>query len=113
MREKIGVLGYDYPLTLKALQEIAENDMDSKPRHIRQTEVTMEDDTIYFALSGSLKAIMEKTRGMKLDQIIIVDDFRWNIYQKRYDEIQFLKVKLSENRQSLIPYGVRVLQYEW
>jgi beta-xylosidase len=90
--------------------EIAENDMDAniikKAKSYIQSYVNMSDGTRYEAivLNGTVK-------GLKYDQIILVDDNRWMIYNKYYDEINELKYYcLSPLFDGL---DAQIIKYEW
>lgn len=64
----------------------------------------MQDNTKYFIIHNETSF-----RGIKIDQLIIVDDYRWNVYKKKKDLIRFAKVCLAC---SCVPDEFLVLEYE-
>ena len=68
--------------------------------------VEMTDGTKYIALSN-----YNSMRGYYIDQIIIVDDFRWNIYSEKYKLIDLLEHRLSCI--SCVPEEFLKQEYEW
>lgn len=102
---KIAVVAFDYELSCKALRVIAEND-NSIPKVIRKDNIIMKDETQYIALPTYNHA-----RGHCFDQLIIVDDSRWEVYGKQYELIDWIKYRLS--CASYVPEEFQILEYEW
>ena len=101
----IAIIGYNYELSCKALWEIVNNDKSSKPKVKQKNNVIMEDDTKYIAISNIIK-----TRGNIFDQLIIVDDSRWKIFDKQYEVIDYVKERLFS---SYVPEKFQIQQYEY
>lgn len=80
---KIGVLGYNYDQSCKALYKIANND-EFKPKSISQFVALMNDDieTLYISLNPNNE---DGVRGTNLNQLILVDD--WRISYQHYEYI--------------------------
>lgn len=102
----IAVVGYNYELSCKAIRMFAQNDMDSKPIKIMKDSIVMDDGTKYKAFSSDNNA-----RGHYIDQIIVVDDSRWDVYQQQYELIDFLKYRLYCT--SCVPEEYQIQEYEW
>lgn len=105
----IGVLGYSYDLSIKQLREIVNNDMTSKPKRITRNNIIMEDGTKFTVIPSSTDWI-NWIKGYKFDQLLLVDDNRWMIFNKHYDLIEYLKGRLSI---SFVPEEFKILKYEW
>lgn len=101
----IAIVGYNHDLSRRALWEIVNNDVNSKFAVRNKDSVTMEDGTKYRAISRE-----EQVRGYSIDQLIIVDDLRWEIYNKQKDVIEYIKYRLEI---SCVPEEFQVQQYEW
>ena len=104
----IAVVAYNYDLSCKAIRELVESDMGSKPKHIRKNEILMEDGTRYKAFHNAID-----TRGklIDVDQIILVDDSRWMVYIQQYEIIDYLISQL--HLYSRVPEEFQILKYEW
>lgn len=107
---RIGVLSYNQALTNKAVFEIAENEMDAniikKAKSYMHSYVDVSDGTRYesIVLNGTVK-------WLKFDQIVFVDDSRWEIYNKYYTEIKELECYcLSPLFNGL---DAQIIKYEW
>ena len=82
----IAVVSFNFDLSCKAIRDIAENDMNSKIKIARRDEIIMEDDTRYKAFST-----YNHVRGHCIDQLILVDDSRWIVYDQQYELIDWVK----------------------
>ena len=102
---RIAVVAYNYELSLKAIRELAENDTNSKPKIICRDKILMDDDTQYITFST-----YNNVRGHCIDQLIIVDDFRWEVYSKQYELIDWIKYRMW---MSCVPEEFQELKYEW
>lgn len=102
----IAVVAYNFELSCRAIRILADNDLNSKPKIIRRDEIIMEDDVKYKAFPTYNHA-----RGHCIDQIIIVDDNRWEVYQQQYELIDWLKYRLDCT--SCVPEEFQILKYEW
>ena len=102
----IAVVAYNFELSCKAIRVLAENDINSKPKTIRKDMVVMEDETKYQAFPTYNHA-----RGHSVDQIIIVDDNRWFVYDEQFELLDFLKYRLYCT--SCVPEVFQIQRYEW
>jgi len=101
---KIGIIGYNYDQSKQALKEIVEND-ESACRSMSSWGAVMFDKTRYFIIEDS-----RGLRGFRFDQLVIVDDNRWNVYDKRNDLILDAILSLAG---SCVPNEFLVLEYEY
>ena len=81
---KIGLIGYNNEQTRYGLKYLAENNSE-QVKYITKEELALNDDTVIYALYNEKNAF-----GVKLDQIILFDDEKWNILEKRKDFIQHI-----------------------
>lgn len=102
----IAVVAYDFRLSCKAIKELAMSDKNSKIKIARKDEIMMEDGTRYKAFPT-----YNHTRGKWIDQIIIVDDDRWKVYDQQYELIEWLKIRVDCT--SYIPEEYQIQEYEW
>jgi len=102
---RVAILGYNLDLSRKALREIVENDIFSKPINKKKDQAIMSDGTKYIAISS-----IEKVRGYAFDQLIIVDDSRWEIFDKQWDVIDYVKERLFL---SYVPEEFQIQRYEY
>jgi hypothetical protein len=102
----IAVVAFNFELSCRAVKEIALNDVDSKPIMMLRDTIKMEDGTWYQAFPT-----FNHVRGHTIDQIIIVDDSRWNVYQQQYELIDWLKYRMDCT--SCVPEEFQILTYEW
>jgi len=93
-------------LSCKALREIVENDISSKPYIKRKDRVLMEDETTYMVISS-----VDKVRGHIFDQLIIVDDSRWMIFEKQEEILDWMKYRLFHS--SCVPEEFQIQKYEY
>ena len=103
---KIGVLGYNSNLTKEALWHIAHADEDAELLTLSTIAAFMSDGTIYDPVKTG-----QANRGIKYDQIILVDDYRWEILNKQKDIIN--DFKFCELKYSCVPEDFQILKYEW
>jgi hypothetical protein len=103
---KIAVVAYNYELSMKAIRELAENDMNSKPKVIRRDKILMEDNTQYVAFPT-----YNHVRGHCIDQLIVVDDFRWFVYRKQRELIDWIRYRID--CASCVPREFQEIEYEW
>ena len=101
---KIGVLGYNQNLTKEALVGIAKSDVDARIIKISSNEIVMSDGTSYIPAT-------RQTRGLRFDQIILVDDYRWELLTDEFDFINDILLPSLIN--SCVPEDFQVIQYEW
>ena len=106
---RIGILGYSYDLSTRALHEIVNND-EFNYKSISKFVALMNDDveTRYYAINpNSENGIM----GTRLDQLIIVDDERWEILDKHGDFINHCINPCLVS--SCVPEEFKIQKYEW
>lgn len=106
---KIGVLGYSYDLSIRALWEIINNDefnYKSRSKYI----ALMNDDleTTYYAINPNNE---DRINGIRLDQLIIVDDNRWNILIRHEEFINHCIIPCLVR--SYVPEEFKIQKYEW
>ncbi len=106
MALSIAVVGYNYKLSCRAIRQVAENDMDSKIKFARQDLVLMDDGTRYKAFTNNTDSL----RGVLVDQIILVDDYRWGVILQQHGLISYLKERLHR---SCVPEEFQIQEYEW
>jgi len=105
MKLHIAVLGYNYKLSCRALYEVAENDIDSKPKIRKKDTIIMEDGTKYTALPTNI----DRVRGYHFDQLIIADDSRWMIFKECGEILNYLGYRLGA---SYVPEEFKTQKYE-
>lgn len=88
------------------MREIVKNDCNSKPKIIKRDYIIMEDETMYKIFSA-----YDNVRGHCIDQVIIVDDDRWMIYEKQKELIDWIKYRIDCT--SCVPEEFQVLEYKW
>lgn len=102
----IGVLGYNDKLTEQMLHYVVECDTENQTEIFNRNYIRTYEGTEYRALLRH-----DNWRGYKFDQIILVDDSRWMIFDKRFDDINILK---SYNLlMSCVPEEYQILKLEW
>ena len=102
----IAVVAYNFELSCKAIKILAKNDANSKPKIIYKDKIIMNDNTRYQAFPTYNHA-----RDCWIDQIILVDDFRWHVYDQQYELIDWLKLRLYCT--SNVPEEFQIQRYEW
>ena len=91
---RVGILAYNESLTTECCKMIAYSDEDAKITNTTQRATYMGDGTAYFAISDSEL----NNRGRTLDQLILVDDSRWEIFKHKETLIDYLeKYVLNDN----------------
>jgi len=65
----------------------------------------MEDGTKYIVISNP-----NSVRGCNIDQMIIVDDYRWEIYNQQWQVIDEIKFRMLK---SCVPDEFQIQEYEW
>lgn len=104
---KVGILGFNANQTYMGMREIAVNDYDNKIIKINIDQIIMSDGTEYIAIYPN----SEKVVGYKLDQLIVIDDVRWNIFSKLYELIDTLRQRLLFY--SYVPEEYQIQKFEW
>lgn len=101
----IAIVAFNYELSKKAMREIAYNDVDSKIKIKQYDYIIMEDDTRY-----KIFPTYNHVRGHCIDQLIIVDDDRWEVYAQQYELIDWIKYRMF---MSCVPEELQIQRYEW
>ena len=65
----------------------------------------MKDGTRYFIFPT-----FNHVRGHCIDQLIIVDDFRWMVYEQQYELIDWIKYRMMH---SCVPEEFQIQKYEY
>jgi len=73
---------------------------------MKKDNIEMNDGTRYKAFSN-----YNNTRGHWIDQIIIVDDYKWKVYDQQEELISWLKYRLG--CVSCVPEEFQIQEYEW
>ena len=106
MRLRIAVIGYDVYRTLKACEYIAtEADSVAVARKHMGCYV-MGDGTTYMPIFNE-----QNLRGMYFDQMIVVDDERYNVFRVKNDIIQQCSMRLYPD--SCIPDNIKIQTLTW
>lgn len=105
MRLTVAVVAYNYDLSCKAVWQLANNDKDSKIKYKHKNEIIMEDCTRYITFPT-----YNHVRGHCIDQLIIVDDYRWEVYQEQAELIDWIKHRMF---MSCVPEELQIQRYEW
>jgi len=103
---KIAVVAYNYEIACKAVRLLAENDVDSKPKIIHKDKIIMEDETQYVAFPT-----YNHVRGHCIDQVVIVDDFRWSVDKQQIELLDWIRYRLECT--SCVPEELQELRFEW
>lgn len=101
---KVAILCFNNNLSYRVLQEIVKNDVLSKPIKVMKDQVLMEDGTRYIIIPSS------PFRGIRLDQLIIVDDSRWMILDECEEFINYCIKPCLAN--SNVPDDFLIQKYE-
>lgn len=102
----VAVVAFNFDLSCKALRVLAENDQDSKIKRMQKDVILMEDGTKYRSFPT-----YNHTRGHIVDQVIIVDDCRWKVYNQQSELINWLKYRMD--CVSCVPEEFQIQEYEW
>ena len=81
----IAVVGYDYIESCKAARLLAEKDISEIKSIKNKGTILMQDGTIYKCFSTP-----DFIAGHKIDQLIIVDDERFNVTEKQRETIKYI-----------------------
>lgn len=101
---RIAIVGFNYELSKKAMLKIAEVDYSTIKRKSNKY-IEMDDDTLYCVFPN-----YNHVRGYQIDQLIVVDDFRWEIYNQQEELIDWIKYRMKH---SCVPEEFQVQKYEW
>jgi len=109
IRFDIGFLGYTSDLSKYGLKQFYENNIE----HVEKFKFNSCDCELYLKDGTRIKAITYGERflhGYKFDQLMLFDDNRWLIMDKRYKEIH--EIQESTMYMSNVPDDYQVLFYE-
>lgn len=101
----IAIVAFNYELSKRALWEIANNDTNSKIKVRTKDYIIMEDGTKY-----KIFPTYNHVRGHCIDQLIIVDDDRWEVYNQQHELIDWIKYRMF---MSCVPEEFQIQEYEW
>lgn len=102
----IAFLGYTKELSVKGLNQFAENNIEQVEKYkLHEHVLYLKDGTRITAIGSS-----EYLRGYRFDQLILFDDNRWNIKYSRFDEIR--NIWLQNMNISNVPEEFKILEYE-
>jgi len=103
---RLGFIGYNSKLTLYGMREFAENNKENiEVFKYRQSYIRLKNRTEIFGLYEN-----DKIKGCSLDQLIIFDDDRWEIKNKRCNFICFILENFMYH--SCVPDEFKILEYE-
>jgi hypothetical protein len=102
---KIGFIGYNREQTDTGLEQFVKSNKD-QVTHFARCEVVLEDGTKIVPIYNE-----DNVRGKKFDQIILCDDERWNIWEKRKDLIEYVFWYMAGH--SCIPEEYIVMKCEY
>jgi len=97
-------VAYNYKLSKEAMKKIANSDK-SNIKTLRENYIEMNDATRYYIFSTH-----NHVRGHIIDQLIIVDDSRWEVYQQQAELIEWIKYRMCY---SCVPEEYQIQEYEW
>lgn len=100
----VAVVGFNYHLSKIALREIAEADS-TKNKKVTDKYIEKTDGTIYRVFSNP-----DRVRGYMIDQLIVVDDFHWDIYNEQRELIKQIRFAMCR---SCVPDQLQVQRYEY
>jgi len=101
----IAVVAYNFELSCRAIRILAENDANTEIKTIRKDVIEMSDNTKYKAFSN-----YNHVRGHYIDQLVIVDDFRWNVHMQQEELISWIKYRMMH---SCVPKEFQIQEYEY
>lgn len=101
---RIAIVAYNYEQSKLIMKEIAYFD-NSKIKRIQNDRIEMYDGTIYHIFPT-----YNQVRGYCIDQLIISDDFRWNVYKQQEELIEWIKYRMMH---SCVPERFRIQEYEY
>lgn len=101
----IAIVAFNYELSKIAMREIAYNDIDSKIKIVRPDYIIMEDNTRY-----KIFPTYNHVRGHCIDQLIIVEDDKGEVYDKQWELIDSIKYRMF---MSCVPKEFQIQGYEW
>lgn len=101
----VAIVGFNYEQSKQALFEIATNDVDASIKYKTQDEIRMSDGTRYVAFPTH-----NHVRGWCIDQVIVADDDRWNVFAQQYELLDWLQYRMVH---SCVPDEFRIQRYEW
>ena len=104
----IAILGYNSQLSIKGFRQFIENNMEqvknvSHSRHVARLTDGTTIETITNIDDWHL-------RGRRIDQLMLFDDDRWEILDKRYWDIK--EIEKYTMQTSIIPEEFQILKYE-
>lgn len=97
------MIGYNHEQEMQALKEIVRME-NYACRAINTNRIITLDGTKYFTISDKLLSC-----GIELDQLIIADDNRWNVYQEKRSLIKQAKLRLFK---SCVPDDFLIIELE-
>ena len=101
---RIAIVASNYELSKKAMLKIAEVDYSTIKIKLNKS-IEMDDNTIYYVFPTH-----NHVRGCCIDQLIIVDDFRWKVYSQQEELIDWIKYRMKN---SCVPEEFQVQEYEY
>lgn len=108
---RVAVIGYNAPCSIRAMYEVARACEDDRPIfNVRDRRVVMESGTVFEAIIGDCRD-WHRYKGFKYDQLIIVDDQRFQVLISRSGILEQLFEALNDR--SCVPEEFRVQFYEW
>ena len=101
----VAILFYSRAVLNIYAADIVLSDQNSKHKTMSRYNAFMEDGTKYLFMPN-----LTELYGITIDQLIIVDDFRWNIL---YDKCKIIKaITMSIRSYSCVPEQYQIQKYE-
>jgi predicted HAD superfamily hydrolase len=101
---RIAIVGFNYEQSKRAMKEIANIDC-SKIERMSDKSIEMNDGTKYYIFPT-----YNHVRGYCIDQLIIVDDYRWEVLYQEEELIDWIKYRMMH---SCVPEEFKIQKYEW
>lgn len=103
----IGFMGYNQKLTNSLFKWFCENNKEE----LVQCRFGGWNPTVVFKDGTQIIPIFSPSqqRGLKLDQLILCDDDRWNIYSNRFSDIEI--IRLCNMSITNVPEEFQILEY--
>ena len=99
----IGIIAYNSKCAKQALRIIRDsNEEQVKNCELRRGILVFADGTVF-------RIISENDKGAKIDQLIVCDDYRWNVFLEQHDLIEMAKIRMML---SCVPDEYKLQRYE-
>lgn len=100
----MAIVAFDFKRSQDIMKEIAMNDV-SGIKKMDKTSAEMNDGTLY-----KIFPTHNHVSGYRIDQLIIADDCRWEVYREQWELIDQIKYRMLHSN---VPEGFLVQEYEY